>query len=157
VRYHRSSAMVQSRAKTVKAYLAELPPNRREAISAVRKVILDNLPKGYEEAMNWGMICYQVPLSCCPDTYNGQPLGIAALASQKQYMSIYLMNVYGDKETEAWFRAGFKQAGKKLDMGKSCVRFRKLDDLPLDLIGQAIARTPVETLIAVYERAKKGR
>ncbi len=149
--------MVQSKAKTVEAYLAELPPDRREAISAVRKVILENLPKGYEEAMNWGMICYQVPLARCPDTYNGQPLGIAALASQKRYMSIYLMNVYGDKKTEAWFRAGFKKAGKKLDMGKSCVRFKKLDDLPLELIGQAVARAPVEALIAAYEKARKGR
>jgi hypothetical protein len=146
--------MVQSKARTVEEYLASLPPDRREAISAVRRVILKNLPKGYEEAMNWGMICYEIPLKRYPNTYNGQPLGIAGLASQKQYMSLYLMSVYGDKATEAWFREEFRKAGKKLDMGKACVRFKKLEDLPLEVIGQVIARAPVEALIAAYERSR---
>jgi len=144
-------------AKTVEAYLASLAEDRREAISAVRSVILKNLPKGYRESMNWGMICYEIPLERYSDTYNGQPLGLAALASQKQHMALYLMNVYGDPATAAWFKEGFQRAGKKLDMGKSCVRFKKLDDLALDVIGQAIARTPVEAYIAVYEKAQKGR
>src|SRR5690606_32559995 len=117
--------------------------------------------KGYEEAMQYGMIGYCVPLSRYPDTYNGQPLGIAALASQKQYMSLYLMAVYGDPKTEAWFRDAFAKAGKKLDMGKSCVRFKTLEDLPLDVIGQAIARVSVEQYIARVESvqgsARKAR
>lgn len=149
--------MVQSKAKTIRDYLAELPAGRRDAVSAVRRVILDHLPKGYEEAIEWGMICYQVPLKIYPDTYNGRPLCYASLASQKQYMSLYLMNVYGDPKTLAWFKDAFKKAGKKLDMGKSCVRFKKLDDLPLDIIGQAIARTPLKDYLAAYEKVHSKR
>jgi uncharacterized protein YdhG (YjbR/CyaY superfamily) len=140
---------------SVQEYLAKLPPDRREALSAVRKVILKNLPKGYVESVNWGMICYEIPLKRYPNTYNGRPLGLAGLASQKNHMSVHLMNVYGDPETEAWFKAEFAKSGKKLDMGKSCVRFRKLDDLPLELIGRAIARTPVARYIEFYERSRR--
>ena len=149
--------MVQSKATTVAQYLKELPDDRRKAISAVRKVILENLPAGFEEAMTWGMICYQVPLKRYPDTYNGQPLAIAALASQKQYMSVYLMSVYGNQDHHAWFREEFKKAGKKLDMGKSCVRFKTLDDLPLQVIGQAIARVPLKKYLAIYEKSRESR
>lgn len=149
--------MVQSKAKSVAEYLKELPEDRRKAISAVRKVILENLPDGYQEAMGWGMICYQVPLQRFPDTYNGQPLPIAALASQKQYMSVYLMCVYGNTDHHAWFREEFRKAGKKLNMGKSCVRFRTLDDLPLPVIGQAIARVPLKKYLAIYEKSREGR
>src|SRR3989344_5122804 len=147
--------MVSSNAKTVEQYLKELPQERREAISAVRKVILKNLPKGYEECMMFGMIGYAIPLSKYPNTYNNQPLGIAALASQKNYMSIYLMNVYGNKETEKWFKDAYKKSGKKLDMGKSCVHFKKLDDLPLDVIGKTITLTSVDELIKVYEKSRR--
>ena len=147
--------MAQSKAKTVEQYLEELPPERREALQAVREVILKNLPSGYEETMQYGMIGYGIPLERFPNTYNGQPLGIAALASQKNYMSLYLMNVYGHPETETWFRERYRASGKKLDMGKSCVRFRKLDDLPLDLVGETVARTPVDEFIRVYEQSRK--
>ena len=149
--------MVWSSAQTVEEYLAELAPNRREAINAVRKVILDNLPAGYEEVMQFGMIGYVIPLERYPVTYNKQALQYAALASQKHYMSVYLMNVYGDPDAEQWFAEQYRASGKKLDMGKSCVRFKKLDDLPLDLIGRAIARTPVDEYIAVYEAARGKR
>lgn len=148
--------MVQSDAATVEDYLAELPEGRRQAIESVRRVILENLPNGYEETMQYGMISYVIPLNRYPDTYNDRPLGLAALASQKRYMSLYLMNVYGDPEVEPWFRAQYEQSGKRLDMGKSCVRFRSLDDLPLDLIGKAIARTSVDDMIRLYE-ASRGR
>ena len=123
----------------------------------MRKVILDNLPTGYEEMMQFGMISYVIPLERYPVTYNKQPLQYAALASQKHYMSVYLMNVYGDPDSEQWFVEQYRASGKKLDMGKSCVRFKKLDDLPLDLIGRAIARTPVEAYIEVYEAARGKR
>ena len=146
---------MKSRAKNVDEYLKELPADRREAIRAVRRVILKNLPKGYEEAMNWGAICYQVPLSVLPETYNGQPLCYAALASQKNYMSVYLMTVYGHKSLEKEFRERYKASGKKLDMGKSCVHFKKLDDLPLDLIGEIISRVPMDEYVRRYQASRK--
>ena len=149
--------MVWSSAQTVEEYLAELAPDRREAINAVRKVILDNLPSGYEEIMQFGMIGYVIPLERYPVTYNKQALQYAALASQKHYMSVYLMSVYSDSDSEQWFAEQYRASGKKLDMGKSCVRFKKLDDLPLDLIGRAIARTPVDEYIEVYEAARGKR
>jgi hypothetical protein len=140
---------------TVRDFLESLPDERRADIERVRKVILDNLPKGYEELVGMGMLMYSVPLARFPDTYNGQPLCYAALASQKNYMSVYLMSVYGDKKTELWFRARFKDAGKKLDMGKSCVRFKTADDLPLDVIGETIAKVPVDTWVSLYQQARK--
>jgi len=130
---------VKSSAKTIDEYLAEMPPYRRAAIETVRRVILDNLPEGYEEAMNWGMITYQVPLSVYPDTYNGQPLMYAALASQKNHMAVYLTAIYMDDEARQRFEDAYRRTGMRMDIGKSCVRFRKLDDLPLDLIGSAIS------------------
>lgn len=146
--------MVSSTAETVEEYLAELPDDRRDAIEEVRDVILENLPDGYVEAMNWGMISYEVPLDRYPDTYNDQPLAYAALASQKNHMAVYLTSVYADGETEEWFRSEYEATGKKLDMGKSCVRFKSIDQLPLDLIGRVIAGTPVEELIDIYERSR---
>jgi uncharacterized protein YdhG (YjbR/CyaY superfamily) len=147
--------MVMSKATSVAEYLAELPADRRKAISAVRAVVRRNLPKGYKESIGYGMICYSVPLSTCPDTYNGQPLCYAALASQKNYCALYLMNVYGDTQTAKAFRDGFKQAGKKLDMGKSCVRFKTAGDLPLDVVGKTIAATPVKAFVEMHEKARK--
>ena len=105
---------------TVDEYLASLPPDRRRAVEAVRDVIRRNLPAGFEEGIGYGMIAWYVPLETYPDTYNGQPLGLAALASQKRYLSLYLNNVYGNPETERWFRDRWAETGKKLDMGKSC-------------------------------------
>ena len=128
-----------SAANTVNEYLKSLPEERRKAISTVRKVILKNLPIGFEESMNYGMISYQVPLSVYPNTYNKQPLMFAALASQKNYMSGHLMGIYLSAESRAGFEAAYKASGKKLDAGKGCVRFKNLDDLPLDVIGEVIA------------------
>ena len=146
--------MARSAATTVEEYLADLPDDRRETVEAVRAVVRANLPDGYEETVQFGMIAYVVPLERYPKTYNRQALQYAALASQKNYVSLYLMNVYGDRETERWFMDGYRASGKRLDMGKSCVRFRTIDDLPLDLVGEAVARTPVDEYIALYEKAR---
>lgn len=148
--------MAQSTAATADEYVAQLPLERREAIAAVRRVILDNLPPGYQETMQYGMIGYVIPLERYPKTYNGQPLAYVSLASQKNYMSLYLMCVYGDAEVERWFAEGFRSAGKKLNMGKSCVRFKKIEDLPLELIGETIARMPVADFIATYEASREA-
>lgn len=149
---------MQSSAATVAEYLTELPDDRRAVIRAVRSVILAHLPKGYTEGMQYGMISYSVPLVLYPDGYLGDkktPLPYVALASQKQHMAVYLTNIYGDPETKRWFTDAYKASGKKMDMGKSCVRFKKLEDLPLDLIGEAVARTSVKEYIAAYERSRK--
>jgi hypothetical protein len=145
---------MRSEATTVDQYLAELPGDRRDAISALRKVILKNLPKGYEEGMDYGMIGYHVPHSIYPPGYHcnpKQPLPFAALASQKNHMAFYLMCMYGDSEYETWLREAWAKSGKKLDMGKSCIRFKKLDDVPLDVIGAAIKKVPVKKYVAFYE------
>jgi hypothetical protein len=149
--------MVSSRAATVAEYLESLPEERREVVAAVRKVIRKHLPKGYREAMNWGMICYEVPLSVHPTTYNGQPLCYAGLAAQKNHFAVYLMGVYGDTEVARRFKEGFAKAGKKLDMGKSCVRFKKLEDVPLDVIGEAIGAIPPDKFVAFVEKAHAAR
>jgi hypothetical protein len=149
-----------SKAKTVEEYLQALPDDRRTAISAVREVILANLPKGFEERMNYGMIGYVVPPSLYPAGYlcdPKQPLPFACLGSQKNHMAIYLMNVYGDPAMETWFRKAWQASGKNLDMGKSCVRFKKLEDVPLDVIGQVIARTPVKNYIARLDQVLAAR
>ena len=148
--------MASSAAKTVAEYLEELPVERRKVIASVRKMIREHLPKGYIEAMNWGMISYEVPLKRYPQTYNGQPLMYVALAAQKNNYALYLMSVYGDTRQAAWLQEQFRKAGKKMDMGKSCLRFKKLEDLPLDAIAQIVAHTAVDDLIAVHE-AVHGR
>ena len=148
---------MQSNAKTAEEYLTELDDDRRQQLATVRNVVLDNLPDGYEEMMLFGMITYAVPLSILPDTYNKQPLMYAALASQKRHMALYLTNVYGDESVEKWFRARYIETGKRLDMGKSCVRFRKLDDLPLELVGEVVAKTPIDEFIEVYRRSREGK
>lgn len=147
---------MQSKATTVKAYLAELTPERRAAISAVRDVILKNLDKDYEEGMSYGMIGYYVPHRVYPPGYHCNPklpLPFAGLASQKNHMSFYAMSVYADAHEEDWVRERFAERGKKLDMGKCCIRFRKLEDLPLDVIGEMIRRVPVKRHIEHYESA----
>jgi hypothetical protein len=141
----------------VEGYLAGLPEDRRGPLERVRQVILDNLPDGFEEAMNWGMIAYQVPLNRYPHTYNKQPLMYAALASQKNHMSVYLTGIYTSEQAREEFEAAYKATGKRFDVGKSCVRFRKLEDLPLDLIGDTIASMGVADLIAATEQAHLGR
>ena len=147
-----------SNAKTVEEYLRGLPEDRRAAISTVREVILANLPKGYAERMQYGMISYVVPHSIYPAGYHCKPtdpLPYAMLGSQKNHMAIYLMCVYGDAKTEQWFRKAYQASGKKLDMGKSCVRFKKIEDLPLKVIGQVVARVPVKNYIARVEEILK--
>lgn len=145
---------MQSDATTVEDYIANLDDERRETVSAIRDVVNDALPVGYEETMAFGMITWSIPLRRYPDTYNGQPLGYVALAAQKRYNSLYLMGVYADSDEERDFRARWAAGGRKLDMGKSCVRFRKIEDLDLDLVREVIAGTPVDEFIETYERSR---
>jgi len=147
---------MQSKATTVKAYLAELPADRRTVIAAVRKMVLENLDSEYEEGMQYGMIGYYVPHSVYPPGYHcnpKQPLPFACLASQKNYMSLYLGFVYGHSALETSFREAWAKTGKKLDMGKCCIRFKKLEDLALEVIGETIKRVPARKFIAYYESA----
>ena len=148
---------MRSDAGTVSRYLAELPADRRSALAAVRKVIKANLPVGIVESMNWGMITYQVPLRICPNTYNGQPLAYAALSSQKHYMSVYLMGIYGDDRLRVEFEDAYRASGKRMDVGKSCVRFRSLEDLPLDVVGAAIGAMTLVDFVTLHEGASSLR
>jgi hypothetical protein len=145
--------MVQSKEKTVKGYLDELPPERRAVVAKVREIVRKNLPAGFVEAMAYGMIGWQVPLARYPETYNGQPLLYAALAAQKNAYSLYLTGCYMDPPTRAALIAASASAGKALDMGKSCIRFQKLDDLPLAALGEAVAAVALEEFIAHHEKA----
>ncbi len=147
--------MVTSRAASVEEYLAELPPERAEVVDEVRRVVLDHLPDGVVEGMNFGMIAYEIPLERYPDTYNGQPLMYAALAAQKHHFALYLHSVYASDDIEANLRAAYAEAGVPLDMGKSCVRFRRLDQFVPEAIGAAIAACSVEDYIDLYERSRR--
>ena len=142
---------MRSEAKTVDEYLKSLPEDRRAALIVVRNVIIKNLSKGYEEVMNWGMIAYQVPLKVYPKTYNNQPLLFAALASQKNHMAVYLSGIYMLEDSRKHFESEYKKTGKRFDVGKSCVRFKKLDDLPLPLIGETIASLEMKDFISKVE------
>ncbi len=147
---------MQSKAMTVAAYLKSLPPERKKAIAAVRKTVRAHLPKGYAEVMHSGMIGYVVPLKDYPAGYHtGKeiPLPYASLGSGKSRMSLHLFGCYIEPKNAAWLKREFKARGLKLDMGKSCVRFKSLDDLPLDVIGAAVAKFPVKDFIAKYEKA----
>jgi hypothetical protein len=149
---------MKSNAKTVEEYLDQLPEDRRDAIRTVRQVILKHLPKGYEEVLQYGMLGYVVPLTVFPAGYlnrKNEPVPYICLASQKNYMSLYMMSVYGDSEGE--FRKAYNATGKKLDMGKSCIRFKKVDDLALDVIGKAVAKWPLKKWVAMCETAWKNR
>jgi uncharacterized protein YdhG (YjbR/CyaY superfamily) len=138
---------MKSEATSIQEYLAEMPPDRREAIEKVRQTILENLPRGYEEALNWGMITYQVPLEIYPDTYNKKPLMYAALANQKNHMAVYLTGIYMDEKLSQEFEESYKKTGKRYDVGKSCVRFRNLDDLPLEVIADSVRAIEMEEFI----------
>lgn len=149
---------MQSQASTVEEYLSELPDDRREIIAAVRQLVLDNLGQGFEEGMQYGMIGYYVPHSVYPAGYHcnpSEPLPFMSLASQKNYCSLYAMSLYSDAETLAAFQLRWKQTGKKLNMGKSCIRFKKLNDLALDLIAEHIGAVNVDDYIASYDRLRK--
>jgi len=148
---------MRSDAATVEDYLSGLPADRREAIETVRDVIRANLPDGLEETMNWGMIAYEVPLERYPDTYNKKPLMYAALASQKNHMAVYLTGIYMDDGARQEFEDAYEATGKRLDVGQSCVRFRKLDDLPLGLIGETIGSVGVDEFIDRYQVGRRVR
>ena len=139
---------MRSEATSIDEYLDELPEARRVQMEAVRQVILANLPEGYKEIIAWGMIAYVVPLAVYPDTYNGKPLMYAALANQNHHMVLYLTSIYMDEASKTSFERAYRASAKRYDVGKSCVRFRSLDDLPLDLIAEAIASTPVAKFVA---------
>jgi hypothetical protein len=145
---------MRSDAPDIDAYLASLPDDRREAIAAVRRTVVENLPAGLEESMAHGMIAWSVPLDAYPDTYNGEPLMYAALASQKRHMAVYLLGVYGSDDLRERFLAEYRATGKRLDMGKSCVRFAKLDDLPLDVVGRAVAALSRDDYVAMAKEAR---
>ena len=147
---------MRSDAATVDEYLDELPLDRRDAIERVRATILEHLPPGYEETMAWGMISYEVPLERSGPTYNGKPLVYVGLASQKNHMALYLTHVYADPRAYEEFRERYRASGKKLDMGKSCVLFKRLDDLPLDVVADAIAAVPLEEFVATVEAQHGG-
>ncbi|MFC1846511.1 DUF1801 domain-containing protein [Chloroflexota bacterium] len=146
---------MRSNATSVEEYLLELPQDRQVAIDVVRRVILDNLPSGYEEVMNWGMITYQVPLAVYPNTYNKKPLMYAALSSQKYHMAVYLIGIYLNEQTLKWFEEEYAATGKKMDIGKSCVRFKKLEDLPLPLIGKAIGAYGMADFVEQFKKLRQ--
>lgn len=161
---------MQSRAPTVDAYLASLPEDRRAALSAVRAVIRKNLDPDYEEGMQYGGIGYYVPHRVFPPGYHcdpKQPLPFAGLASQKQYMAVYLIGVYtgkqgklgGGTEEARWFREAWLATGRKLDMGKCCVRFKRLEDVALDVVGESVRRIPAKVFVQRYveEMAAAGK
>lgn len=147
--------MVTSKAKTVKEYIDELEGERREIIQRMTKIITETIPKGFVQEMQYGMICYNVPLERYPKTYNGKALTIVALASQKNYCSIYLMGAYADKETEKWFKEEIKKGKKKVKMGKSCINFEKIEDLDLNLIKKVISKIDPQKYIEIYEKSRK--
>ena len=146
--------MARSSAETVEAYLAELSDEDRAVVEEVRRTVLDRLPDGYVETMRWGMITYEVPLEISGPTYNGQPLMYAAVARQSRHFAVYLSGPWSDPDGALEdFRAAYRASGRELDMGKSCVRFRDLDDVPLDVLGDEIARLPVDEFVGIAERA----
>lgn len=149
--------MVSSKAPTVDQYLAELPDERRADVEIVRDMVLTNLPEGYVETMRWGMITYEVPLDTYPDTYNGQPLMFAALAAQKRHLALYLTNVAFVPGGEERFKARYLETGKKLDMGRSCLRFKNADDLAIDLVAETIRSTSLDDFIQGYEAGSTRR
>lgn len=145
-------------ALTVNQWLASVPAERKDAINAVRDAVNEHLPQGYEETVDWGMLAWVVPLATLPNTHNGHPLMLAALGAHTKLMTLYLMSAYGDPKLRRGFEIAYKRTGKKLDMGGCCVHFKKLDDLPLDVVGNTIARVAVDQYVERYEnsRAKKN-
>lgn len=149
--------MASSKAATVEDYLTELPPERREVVARVRALVRRHLPKGYAETMNWGMISYEIPRERYPDTYNGQPLGYVALAAQKNNYALYLMALYTDAQNAEFLQRAHAETGRRPDMGKSCLRFKRLEELPQEALGSIIASMPVDAYIARYEASRRKR
>ncbi len=152
---------MQSKATTVQQYLDELPKDRKSILQKMRKVIKDNLPKGFKEEMNYGMIGYVVPHSIYPDGYHCDPklpLPFISLASQKNYVALYHSGIYADEKLLKWFESEHpKHSERKLDMGKSCIRFKKMEDIPYELIGQLVSKMTVQDWIGLYEKNLKSR
>jgi hypothetical protein len=146
--------MTSTRALAAAHYLAGLPAERRTVVKALRSMVKRALPKGYQEGVNYGMLVYEIPLSRYPETYNGQPLAYVAVAAQKNHYAIYLTCAYQDPKQAAWLKKEFTKAGKRMDMGKSCLRFKALSDIPLEAISTVIRSTPPEKFIAQYEASR---
>lgn len=149
--------MASSTAATVEEYLAELPEDRAAVVGHVRDLVNAHLPAGYQEGMLYGMITWMVPLEAYPDTYNRKPLAYVSLAAQKNYYALYLMGVYADSAEEARLRAQWVARGTKLDMGKSCLRFKALTDLHEDLVAEVVAAVPMDEHIARAKAARTSR
>ena len=149
--------MVSSNATTVEQYLAELPDDRRADVETIRNMVLENLPAGYIETMRWGMITYEVPLDIYPETYNGQPLMFLSLAAQKRHLALYLTNVAFVSGGEERFKTRYRETGKKLDMGRTCLRFKSADDLASELVAETIRSTPLDEFIEGYEASHANR
>lgn len=147
--------MATSTATTVDAYLAELPADRRAVVARVREAVARSMPAGYRESVSWGMIGWGIPLERYPDTYNKQPLGYVALAAQKRHYALYLMGAYMDPAQLRVLEGGFARIGKRMDMGKSCLRFRRVEELPLAEVEQVIAGMPPERYIELYEASRR--
>jgi uncharacterized protein YdhG (YjbR/CyaY superfamily) len=140
-------------------YIDQLPEERKKAFNKLRKTVLDNIPKGYEECMNYGMLGYVVPKSIYPAGYHCDPklpLPFTNIASQKNFIALYHMGIYADQELLQWFQAEYAQQCKyKLDMGKSCIRFKRMDDIPYDLVGKLMQKMTPNDWITLYESAVK--
>lgn len=149
--------MVTGSATSVDEYLAEIEPDRRADVEQIRDMILENLPDGHVEAMRWGMITYEVQLDLYPDTSNGQPLMFLALAAQKRHLALYLTNVAFVPGGEERFKARYLETGKKLDMGRSCLRFKTANDLAVDLVAETIRSTSLDEFIEGYEAGRATR
>lgn len=147
---------MKSSAETVEEYLAGLPEERAEVVTAVRELVLDNLPDGIVESMNFGMIAYEIPLERYPDTYNEQPLMYAALAAQQRHYALYLHGVNASGDVAQRLSDAYADADMKLDMGKSCVRFKGLDDLFVSAIADAVSSVSVDDFIASYESSRSN-
>jgi hypothetical protein len=146
--------VVSSSVATVAEYLATLPPERRKVVAEMRQFVRQHLPKGYREAMGFGMICYQLPLAACPKTSNGKPLMYVALAAQKSNYALYLTCAYLDEARAERLRQAWTAMGRRPDMGKSCLRFKSISELPLEAIGREIASTPPAEFVQRHEAGR---
>ena len=150
-------SIVRDPVSSVAAFIASLPPDRRSEVERVRRVIKKHLPAGYVETMTKGMIVYEVPLAVYPDTFNGHALWYVALASERSYLSLHLMSAYGSPALAKRLKDGFAAAGKKLDMGKACIHFKRADDLALDTVGEIVAAVPLETWVSIAKGARSNK
>ena len=146
--------MKERPALSVNQWLASVPAERKDAINAVRRVINEHLPRGYEETVDWDLLAWVVPRATLANTHNGHPLLLAALGAHRKLMTVYLMSVFGDPKLRKEFQSAYKKTGKKLNMGGCCVHFKKLDDLPLDVVGNIISRVAVDQYVERYENSR---